>query len=135
MEGIYDFDDADDSLTFMPTAARRALDVAGVKLSLRAWEKMDPVARMNLVRAGAFAVVDAEAVVRMLAHANPPPERIAAMPDPSSDSPPAEVGPVEPERWKALRPLDRYALVKASKRPEKLERARAEILGNARAIS
>lgn len=135
MEGIYDFDDADASLTFMPTAARRALDVAGVKLSLRAWEKMDHAARMDLVRAGAAGVVDAEAIVRMLASADPPFERIAAIADPSSSSPPAEVGPVEPLHWARLRPLDRYALVKASKRPEKLERARAEILGNAKPIS
>lgn len=134
MEGIYDFDDADEALTFMPTAARRALDVAGVKLSLRAWEKMDRGARMDLVRAGAGDAVDASEVVRLLAVADPPVERIAPVPDPEPTTAPPEIGAVDRRRWSALRPLDRYALVKASKRAEKLARAREEILGNARPI-
>ena len=130
MDGIYDFDDADDTLTFMPTAARRALDVAGVKLSLRAWEKMDRAAREALVRCGAGDSVDAAGVGRLLASADPPIERIDPIADPDPAHAPAEIGEIDPARWKALRPLDRYALVKASKRAEKLERARGEILGN-----
>jgi len=134
MDGIYDFDDADEALTFMPTAARRALDVSGIKLSLRAWEKMDRKARMELVLAGAGESVDAANVARLLDSADPPVETIAAVADPDPAAPPPEVGEVEPRRWSALRPLDRYALVKAAKRPEKLARARAEILGNATPI-
>jgi hypothetical protein len=130
VDGIYDFDDADETLTFMPTAARRALDVAGVKLSLRAWEKMDRVAREDLVRAGAGEAVDVAAVGRLLASADPPVERVVAVADPDPSNAPPEIGEIDPARWKALRPLDRYALVKASKRAEKLERARDEILGN-----
>jgi hypothetical protein len=134
MDGIYDFDDADEALTFMPTAARRALDVCGAKLSLRAWEKMDRAARIDLVKAGAGDAVDAGAVLRMLGSADPPIERIAPIADPDPRAAPPEIGTIDPVRWTTLRPLDRYALVKASKRAEKLDRVRDEILGNATPI-
>ncbi len=134
MEGIYDFDDADEALTFMPTAARRALDVAGLKLSLRAWELMDRKARALLVRAGTYEIVDPSEVALLLASADPPPERIEPIPDPDPARAPAEIGEIDPRRWVALRPLDRYALVKAAKRPEKLARVREEIVGSAKPI-
>lgn len=129
MDGLYEFDDADDALTLLPTAARRALDAAGLKLSLRAWQAMDPGARRALVRAGAGAAVDAAAVERLVSRATPPPERVPPRAEPDAARPPPEVGPVDAAAWAALRPLDRYALVKSARRPEKLARAREEILG------
>lgn len=125
MEGIYEFDDVGDALEFMPTAARRALDVSGLKISLRAWQAMDKDTRVRLVEAGACAVVEPSEVALLLASSSP--ERIEPIPDPDPTAPPEGI---DRARWAALRPLDRYALVKASKKPEKLARARAEILGN-----
>lgn len=128
MEGIYDFDDADEALTLMPTAARRALDVAGLKLSLVAWQAMDRAARGLLVQAGACEIVDPSEVALLVASAHPPPERIEPIVDPDPARAPAEVGEIDARRWTALRPLDRYALVKASRKPEKLARVREEVV-------
>jgi hypothetical protein len=134
MGGIYDFDEVDEALTFMPTAARRALDVAGLKLSLQAWQAMERKERELLVQAGACDVVDPSEVALLLACANPPPERVEPIPDPDPSHAPADIGEIDPRRWVAIRPLDRYALVKAVRKPEKLARVRDEIIGNATPI-
>jgi hypothetical protein len=86
---------------------------------------MDKDTRIRLIEAGACEVVEPSEVALLLATSSP--ERIEPIPDPDPASP--QLG-VDAKRWTALRPLDRYALVKASKKPEKLARARAEILGN-----
>ena len=55
---------------------------------------------------------------------------VVASPDPGEDGPPEDTRiAVEPAAWRALRPLDRYALVKIArgKHPENLARATAEI--------
>lgn len=126
MDGIYEFDDADDALTFMPTAVRRALDVAGLKIGLKDWQAMDRDTRVRLVEAGTTDVVEASEVALLLANSSP--ERI----EPISE--PVKPDDIDLARWAALRPLDRYALWKASKKPEKLARARAEILGERKPI-
>ena len=126
MEGVYAFDDADEALTFMPTAVRRALDVAGLKLSLTAWQAMSLDDKRRILTLGAADVVDVEAIRASL----PDAPRIDPVPDPVAL--PGELsGKLSPEQWTRLRPLDRYALVKSTRRPDKLARALREIVATA----
>lgn len=135
MKLVYAFDEVDEALALMPTAVRRALDVMGRKLSLSSWTALPPDVRLALVHAGASDTVDRDAVERLLAQANPPPIALAPVADPDAQRPPAELVAAleatgracDADTWSALRPLDRYALVKASRKPEKLARAWDEI--------
>jgi hypothetical protein len=128
MHGIYGFDDADETLTFMPTAVRRALDVAGRKLSLEQWRKMSLDRKRRLVLLGAADTVDVHEVQAML---------------PGAAEAPVTSDPVElpreieldPDVWARLSPLDRYALVKFAGKPDKRARVMAEIVGNAKRTS
>jgi cyclic pyranopterin phosphate synthase len=135
---IYDFEGLDDSLPYVPVAARRLLDVTGRKLSLAGWLSLGAEARWQLARAGAGERVQVEAVA-VLDAAVPSATSAPAIPDPSAVWPPAELvnalGPARPldeARWQGLSALDRYALVKSAGKPEKLARAYDEIL---RAVS
>jgi len=120
MHGIYRFDDADDALTFMPTAVRRALDVTGLKLSLVAWQSMSFEKKKQLVKLGAADAVDTRAVAALL----------PGVPAISPITEPLKPPEISLETWSHLRPLDRYAIVKAAHKPEKYARAKEEILGN-----
>jgi hypothetical protein len=118
---LYAFDDADEALTFMPMAVRRALDRAGRKLSLASWQSMTLEKKQRLVDLGSADVVDVAGVTEML----PDTPSITPIADPI-DVPDGLA--VSREAWQKLRPLDRYALVKCASKPEKLARAVAEIL-------
>jgi len=133
--GVYAFERIDETLPYMPLAARRVLDGLGRRLSLEAWLSLPVDARCRIVQAGASERVD-PAVLAVLDAATPRPAPIEAPPEPSAESPPADLvatlrphGPVEDGRWRALRPLDRYALVKCASKPEKLASAYTEIVG------
>jgi hypothetical protein len=78
--------------------------------------------KRKLIELGADDRVDIEAVRTML-------KGTPAI-DPISDPVDAPAG-IDARKWSALKPLDRYALVKSARKPEKLERAIEEILGNA----
>jgi cyclic pyranopterin monophosphate synthase len=133
--GVYTFEAIDDSLPYIPLAGRRVLDAVGRKVSLEAWVSMPVEDRRRLVDAGAGDVVDdsvvtvLDGVTRKAAPIPPEPE-----PDPAH-VPPSLAGalgpsqPLDPTRWRALRALDRYALVKYAGKPEKLARAYEEIIG------
>jgi cyclic pyranopterin phosphate synthase len=134
---IYVFEEVDEDLSQLPTAAQRALDLAGEKLSPEAWRSLTVADRMALVTAGAFSTVDPELVRSIVAHAAPSPMEVEPRLDPDPDAPPpdllralSDTRALTQARWASLRPLDRYALTAAAaKGPEgRLQQAYDEIL-------
>ncbi len=124
LEGVvYPFEDIGDELSLLPLAARRALDRAGMRLSIEAYQALNRASRVALAREGAKEVVESEDVQRAIRNAMPPPTRIKPVPDPDPLSPPEQLnhalGPrraVSPSQWAKLRSLDRYALVHVMRR-------------------
>jgi cyclic pyranopterin phosphate synthase len=119
LPGLYDIDEADPSLSLVPLAARRALDRAGRKLSLPGWTSLHGADRRGLVERGTDDEVDIVAVREIAERATPPADEIEPSGDPNPARPPAAVlealGPkrlLSDERWRALRPLDRWTFVK-----------------------
>jgi len=133
---LYVFEEADQGLSQLPTAARRALDIAGERLSLEAWQSLSLADRMALVAAGAFSTVDSELVRSIVERAGPPAVETSPRPDPDPEAPPEELlqalsHPKEltRARWASLRPLDRYALSAAARAADqRLHQVYAEIL-------
>jgi cyclic pyranopterin phosphate synthase len=125
---IFAFEEIGPDLRFLPLAARRALDRAGIKISLSAWLAMDLAARRALIRAGCTAKVDPGRVEKVIARAGVPRASIEKSPEPRAV--PAELREiVSAERWKELAPVERYALVKAAQKgAEHLRVATAEIV-------
>jgi cyclic pyranopterin phosphate synthase len=122
------FEDQNPGLTLLPLAARRALDVAGLKLSLEGWRALSLDERRSLALAGSGASVAVDTVERIALRARPAPERVGPEPDPEEFVPElaATERRAELERaWPALAPLERYALVKLarSKKADRAERA------------
>jgi len=124
------FEEPNPGLTLLPLAARRALDAAGIALSLEGWQALSLDERRLIAEAGAAAVVVVEKVERLALRARPAPDRIGPRKDP--DEVPLElaqsVGPKIRDltlAWPALTPLERYALAKLSrsKKAEPEERA------------
>lgn len=135
VQGVYEFEQIDETLPYMPLAARRVLDGLGRKLSLDGWLSLQVDDRRRLVAAGTRAIVD-EAALAVLDTARPPPERIPPEAEPDETEPPPRLAaalgasrPLEVAKWRSLRALDRYALAKCAGRPEKLTRAYDEIAG------
>jgi cyclic pyranopterin monophosphate synthase len=136
---LYHFDGIDDRLELLPLAARRALDRAGLKLSLEGWRSLSLESRRTIVEAGSAPLVDVVPVRHATARAEPQPARIDPIDEPTPDVIPAEIkrslGPSQElgdAVWSALAALDRYALAKlaARGRPERLSAAYAEIVGH-----
>lgn len=136
---LYRFDGVDESLELVPLAARRALDGAGLKLSLDGWQSLSLEARRELTRAGSGDLVDAARVEELTRAAAPAAERIEPLDEPVSTAPPAVVEAalgveraLPPALWAALAPLDRYALAKvaARGRAERIADAYREIVGH-----
>jgi molybdenum cofactor biosynthesis protein MoaC len=134
---LYSFDGVDATLDLLPLAARRALDVAGLKISLEVWRAMPLEARRTIVNSGGAPTVDAARVEAALAGG--PVMRIERSFDPSVSTIPAELvsalgskRPISQALWQALSPLDRYALVKVAARgkPDRIEAAYSEIVGH-----
>lgn len=130
MDGVFDFEDIDDALPLLPLAARRALDVAGLKLSLRAWQRLDVEARRALVVAGGEPVVDVEAVERAVAVAEPAPIPRAPDDEQRLAAPPAGLSARLAGRWSSLSPLARFAIAHLEGRGNaaRLEEALAELV-------
>jgi cyclic pyranopterin phosphate synthase len=122
------FEDPNPGLSLLPLAARRALDVAGLKLSLEAWRTLSLDERRLLAAAGSGTNVAVATVERIALNARPAPERVAPEPDPEALVPELGDGGRRAElelAWPSLTPLERYALVKLarSKKAEPTERA------------
>jgi cyclic pyranopterin phosphate synthase len=112
---VFDFEDTED-LSLLPLAARRALDLAGLKLSLEGWQSLPRADRLFLIEAGASEQVPVVQVRALASRATPAGAPMEARPDPPLDAlPPALQGVLGPQRalplprWQALRSLERYA--------------------------
>ena len=134
---LYSFDGVDATLDLLPLAARRALDVAGLKVSLEVWRALPLEARRVISQSGSASTVDSARVEAALAQV--PFTRIESSADPHISAVPSELSatlgnkrPISQALWHALSPLDRYALVKVASRgkPERLDAAYAEIVGH-----
>lgn len=125
---IYRFEGIDESLPLLPLAARRALDAAGLKLGLRAWQGLPLDRRRILVEQGGLPSPDVDAVRAAAAGAEPAAEpieaddfrRLAEAPDPTLV-----------EAWPELDGLARFALAHLVKRGDRrrFSAARQEICG------
>lgn len=136
---LYAFDGVDEKLELVPLAARRALDRAGVKLSLEGWRSLPLKARTALTDAGSGQVVEVDPVLEAVKGASPAPERISPIDEPPPDAPPDEVAaafgserPLSSAVWTMLSPLDRYCLAKvaAKGRGDRIAAAYDEIVGH-----
>ena len=113
------FEDRD--LAWIPLAGRRALDHAGLRLSLEAWQQLPLHARMEIVVSGAMQSVDVGRVRARLADVTPRPTEIERATDPPEDVAPDEVvavleAQIETDRWRALGTLARYAMAAYARR-------------------
>jgi cyclic pyranopterin phosphate synthase len=131
-------DEVDGRLQLLPMAARRALDHAGLKVTLATWVGLELELRQQLVLLGSAREVDVASVKRRLDSIEPSPTPQEPYGDPPAAAVPELVasafGPTRPipdASWAALEPLERYALVKVAVkgREERLQRAYAEIVG------
>lgn len=119
---VFDFENILPQLDFLPIAARRALDHAGLRLSLEAWRSLGLEDRCQLVAAGANDVVDSGIVAGVVRRASPPAQRIEVVGDPDPLAPPdgltrlLEPVPLDARQWARLRALDRYALAHVHRR-------------------
>ncbi len=119
---VFDFENILPQLDFLPIAARRALDHAGLRLSLEAWRSLGLEDRCQLVAAGADDVVDSGTVAGVVRRASPPAQRIEVVGDPDPLAPPdglmrlLEPVPLDARQWARLRALDRYALAHVHRR-------------------
>jgi cyclic pyranopterin phosphate synthase len=132
MTHVYRFEGIDETLDLVPLSARRALDVAGLHVSLAEWRRAPLELRRAIAWLGSDPVVDMEAVHATLEDGNVTAQDVPAVGDPSRDDVPVELaGQVGLMAWSVLNGLDRYALLKVarSKRAdETLPRALAEIV-------
>jgi hypothetical protein len=134
LPGIYRFDDADAGLSLLPMAARRALDCAGLHLSLRGWQKLGLETRQVLVRLGSDDTVDCSGVRQALVGCDDDVRQEAPLAEPAAEQGPnAEVlqqlsGEVSPH-WTRLTALDRYVLTQLARRGkrDRVAQAWAEI--------
>ena len=127
---LYEFDEADAELSLLPMASRRALDAAGIKLSLQSYQTLALAERRELLRLGGAARVDVSAVAALLAAANAPSATVYREPLELPEALVRELG-LDAATWQRLSPLDRYVLDKLQQRgrSERLQRAFAEISG------
>ncbi len=141
LPGVYQFEGIDDSLPYVPLAGRRVLDAIGRKVSLEAWTSLSIDDRKRLVQAGVGDTVDGS-VVALVDSVVRAPAILPPEPEPDPDRVPAaleaalgESQPLDEDKWRSLRPLDRYALTKYAGKPDKLARAYEEIVGAASPLS
>jgi cyclic pyranopterin monophosphate synthase len=133
---VYSFEGLLPELESPPIAARRALDHAGLRLSVEAWRSLPLDERHRVTLAGVADRVDAELVASALRRASPPPQRISPASDPDPSGPPEALAKaleptraIDPKRWARLRAVDRYALAHTYRRA--VARSAFSILGDA----
>lgn len=133
---VYAFEGLLPDLEAPPIAARRALDHAGVRLSMEGWRSLPLEDRQRMTIAGVPDRVDADLVAGMTRRANPPAQRISPVADPDPTAPPEALAralepsrSIDPRRWARLRAVDRYALAHTYRRA--VARSAFSILGEA----
>ncbi len=120
---IWSFEEVDpDTLDLVPIAARRALDHAGVHLSLAGWRTLTIDQRRALVTLGAEAAVDVRAVTAITSGREGT-RSISATAELPSVLPPDMALGAERARvaraWPALRPVERFAIDHAARSAER----------------
>lgn len=122
-DAIYPFENLSDDLPLVPLAARRALDHAGLHLSLAGWLSLSLEARRGIALAGVATVVNVASVRDFTDSAEPAPRSISPSDDVDPRTPPPSLVSALfphteqlPDIWPRLRPLDRFALVHSHKR-------------------
>ena len=128
---VFEFEGIDRKrLKLMPLAARRALDVTGLKLSLAGWQSLPYEARIDMIKIGARDAVDREAVRGVVADVDPYPKEIKPDDERRLETCPPALRKHAYEGWFDLSMLKRYALVHQASRDdsEKLQNALHEIL-------
>jgi cyclic pyranopterin phosphate synthase len=133
--GVYAFEQIDDSLPYVPLAARRVLDALGRKLSLEGWLSLSLDDRTRMVAGGVAPTID-PALLLVLDRAERPPGRLAPEPEPEANRVPdavtqalGGVRSMDDEKWRSLRAIDRYVLAKCAGKPLKVAAAFDEIVG------
>jgi len=135
---LFAFDEIGPELDLVPLAARRALDLAGVKLSLAGFRSLALELRRELATLGGAPEVDTARVLEIARGAQPAGSPLPVRPDPTPDAVPPELRaalgserPLDTSIWSALDPLERYALAKlaSGSRVERLAGAYSEIVG------
>lgn len=135
---LYEFDGIPPSLELLPLAARRALDLAGIRLGREGFRSLPHEQRVALVEAGEQEAVDLSRVRGLVAAAVPATEQQAVRPDPPLDAVPQQVTsalgaarPLPTKVWQSLPALARYSLLKVCEkgRSERIEAAYAELVG------
>lgn len=135
---LFRFDGVEESFDLLPLAARRALDLAGIKLSLEGFRSLPVSERQALATLGSADSVDVARVAALAARSVPAPTSLSPLPDPSPQAPDDDVRaafgserPIPPGSWSALSPIERYALAKVArgKNRARLEQAYDEIIG------
>ncbi len=136
---LFKLDAVDEQLELLPMAARRALDAAGMKLSLEAWKRQDLELRRKLVELGSGPRVDISAVLALLTPLGSSVRPVTTMVEPEDAKVPKLVAQaygqersIPDASWAALSPLERYVLVKIAQggRQERLDEAYAELIGD-----
>lgn len=121
---IYAFEEIGSDLDLVPIAARRALDHAGLRLSLEGWRSLPVEERRHIAVAGGTDTVDTSIVTTAVRRARPHATQIPTGTDPSPRTPPdglarlltASGRSIDAKQWAALRALDRFALAHAHRR-------------------
>ncbi len=122
---VFVFEKAEDGLPLLPLAARRALDVAGRRLSLKGWQSLDLAPRLELVRQGRAETVDVSAVLAAIEAAEPAAKPTEPDDEQRLEKPPAELAqllgaerPLDLNSWQALGKLERFALAHTVRRSD-----------------
>jgi cyclic pyranopterin phosphate synthase len=125
---LFAFDAADEGLDLVPLAARRVLDLSGLKLSLESWRSLDIESRRMLVELGSQDEPPLDEVRARILHL------CKEIPIPAAPNA-AEVmsrldasRPLPPELWRSLSALERYVLAKVC-HDERISQAYDEIIG------
>ncbi len=130
-----------DGLDLLPLSARRALDRAGVKLSLEGWKSLSLADRQALAEAGLEADVPVERVRALCAPAGAAARPIEPVPEPNLPTPPADLQaalgpdhPIDEAAWGRLPRLARHALLHLTRSGQtaRLQALRDELLGGPR---
>ncbi|HET9958264.1 MAG TPA: nitrate reductase associated protein [Polyangiaceae bacterium] len=129
-DGIYIFESESERNCWLPMAARRALDMAGIHVSLEPWKGLSAEQRQGFINLGRAPTVDVAAVgrrVEELGLASRPEQKWT---EPGADEVPRDVQlalapqlTISKAEWSQLSPLDRYTLYKLASR-ERTDKAK-----------
>lgn len=131
MQGVFAFEELGDDLDLVPLAARRALDLAGLKLSLAAWRGLPLDVRQRLVSEGAATHVSTAVVRALASDASPTPTPLPPLDEGELDeldaAAAALLGDARPLAvcWPTLGGLARFALKHLGKRGDAARIAQA----------